>query len=93
VGELCTDRDFLRNAIHTVGGDRSERKGNFLDGGSNVGEFFVDLRRSLGNLMGEISWDSMMAHVFTDLEDVITDVVVGGRDAATFLGSEGRRSL
>lgn len=49
-GELCTDRDFLRNAIHTVGGDRGERKGDFLDGGSRVGKFFVDLRRSLGNL-------------------------------------------
>lgn len=50
-GGLGTDRDFLRNAIHTVGGDRSERKGDFLDGGSNVREFFVDLGSGLGDLM------------------------------------------
>ena len=54
-GELCADRDFLRSAIHTVGGDCSKRKGAFLGGGSNVGEFFVDLRSSLDNLLGEIS--------------------------------------
>lgn len=34
-----------------------------------------------------------MRYAFTDLESVTIDVVVGGRDAATFLGSEGRRSL
>ena len=54
-GGLGTDRDLLHSTIHTVGGDRSERKGNFLDGGSNIREFFVDFRSSLGNLMGRIS--------------------------------------
>lgn len=49
--ELRADRDFLRSAIHTAGGDRSKRKGNFLDGGSYVREFFVDFRSSLGNLL------------------------------------------
>ena len=44
--------------------------------------------------MGEFSWHSMMmVHAFTDLESVTIDIVIGGRVAATFLGSEGRRSL
>lgn len=54
-GELCADRDFLRSAVHTVGSDGSERKGTLLDGGSNVREFFVDLRSGLGNLLSEVS--------------------------------------
>ena len=88
-GGLGTDRDFLHSAVHTVGSDRCERKGDFLDGGSNVGDFFVDLGSSLGNLMEEISWYSAMMHGFTDLRSIAVDVLVGGWDAATFLGSEG----
>jgi hypothetical protein len=53
--ELGTDRDFFRSAIYTVGGDRSEGKGNFLDGGSNVSNFFTGLRTSIRNLMQERS--------------------------------------
>ena len=67
VEELCADRDFLRSAIYTVGGDGSERKGNFLDGGSYVRVFFVEFRSGLGNLLGEISWYVMATHGHTDL--------------------------
>jgi hypothetical protein len=49
--ESSTDRDFLGDTIHTTGGDRSERKRNFLGGGSTVRKFFVDLGSSLGNLI------------------------------------------
>ena len=65
--ELCTDRDFFRIATFTVGGHCSERKGNFLDGGSYVREFFVEFRSGLGNLSGEISWYVMTIHECTDL--------------------------
>jgi len=49
-GELCTDRNFLHNAVHTVGGHSGKRKGDFLDGGCNILKFFVGLRSRLGNL-------------------------------------------
>jgi len=54
--ELCADRDFFRRATYTVGGNGSERKRSFLDGGSYVRVFFVGLGSGLGNLLGEISW-------------------------------------
>ena len=67
VEELCADRDFLCSTVHTVGGDRSERKGDFLDGGSYVRVFFADFRSGLGNLTEEISRYGMATRRLTDL--------------------------
>lgn len=64
--ELCADRDFFRRAIYTVGGNRSKRKGCFLDGGSYVRVFFVGFRGGLGNLLEEISWCVVTTHGNTD---------------------------
>lgn len=65
--ELCADRNFFRSAIYTVGSDGSERKGNFLDGGSYIRVFFVEFRSSIGDLVGEISRYVTTAHERTDL--------------------------
>jgi hypothetical protein len=54
-GRLGTDGDFLCGTVHATGRDRSERKGNFLEGRTNVGGFFVDLRSSLNNLLQKMS--------------------------------------
>ena len=78
VEELRADRNFLRSAVHTVGRDRSKRKGGLLDGGSYVMEFFDDFRSSLGNLLGEISWHSMMRRKDTGLAGITIVILVGG---------------
>lgn len=89
-GRLGADRN---SAVYTVGGDRSERKGDFLDGGRHVGGFFIILGSTLRNLMGKISQCSMTRRGLTDLGSVTVDVLVGGWNGATFLGAEGGRSL
>lgn len=52
---LSTDRDFLCGTVYATGCDRSERKGDLLEGGTNVRRFFAGLRSSLANLLQERS--------------------------------------
>jgi len=91
--ELCSDRDFFRRAIYTVGGNCGKRKRCFLDGGSYVRVFFVVFRGGLGNLLGEVSWYVVTTHGNTDFRSITVGMLVRGWNATAFLRPEGRWSL